>query len=248
MQNRSWHRSPHHRQPNRSEDLETRRRRALRRRQRSRLLGPGPSRFWSEGLSVGTEGVRRPEPGSEGTQARDAGAAWRGLGRAGEKEGGRSHRPHQAGRGPPSPAARAGADRGRPGGALHGGPRLGELQRPHRGHIPGVARQPYPPGAGNDAGCCGRTFGGVGAALRASPYAPGGEPGSHGAFQDVLARRGLGSGPGGEQSLPLRGQVQGRKARAVPDPGGIPAGGTGNCACWRRRESFRPVQSPRCVY
>ena len=36
-----------------------------------------------------------------------------------------------------------------------------------------------------------------------------------------------GLAPGGEQPLPLRGQVQGRKARAVPDPGGVPAGGKG---------------------
>ena len=186
----------------------------------------------------GPESLRRPEPGPGRAEARHPGPAWRYLGRTGARQGGWRHRPHQAGRGSGPPAASARAHRGRSGGALHGGACGGELQCAHRRDLPGIARQPYPAGIGRAGDRGGRAGTCRGAALRASRYAPRGEPGADGSHQDVLPGRGVGPGPGGHQPLPLRGQVQGASARAVPDAGRVPAAGPGDGRGARERRDL----------
>ena len=79
-----------------------------------------------------------------------------------------------------SPTASARAHCGRSGGALHGGACGGELQCAHRRDLPGIARQPYPAGIGRAGDRSGRAGACRGTALRASRYAPRGEPGAHG--------------------------------------------------------------------
>ena len=142
------------------------------------------------------------------------------------------------------PVSRARDHLGRSGGALHARACSRQLQCAYRGDLSGVARQPYPAGAGNAGSRRGRAGTDRGAALRASQHASGGEPGADDPLQDVCPGRGLGPGCGGRQPLPTCGQVQAAQARAVPDGRGVPPAWAGSWPRWRPRAGCRRLQSP----
>ena len=211
----------------RAHTLQTNRRRAGRRSKGCRLLGPRTSRLRGQGLSDRAQDLCRPEPRAGRIEAHYPRPAWRAHHRAGAQTGGCRHRPHQKGREPSGGTAGARVHRGRSGTALPGDACGGELQRAHCGYLPRVAPQPHPAGTRRNAGRIGWPAGGSGAALRAPRHPPRCEPGTHGAVQDVLVGRRLGAGAGWRQPLPLRAQVQGRHARAVPHAGRVSAAGPG---------------------
>ena len=196
-------------------------------KQRTPSSGIANSRLRGPRLSVRAQDLCRAEPRPGRIEAHYPRPAWRAHRRAGAQTGGCRHRPHQEGREPGGGTAGARVHRGRSGTALPGDACGGELQRAHCGDLPRIARQPHPAGTGSDADHFGWPAGGGGAALRASRHPPRGQPGAHGAVQDVLVGRGLGAGSGWRQPLPFRAQVQGRHARAVPHTGRVPAVGPG---------------------
>ncbi len=211
----------------RADHLEAIRRRAFRRGQGDGLLGPGAPGLRREGLPLGLQDIRGPEPGAERHQTPVIGPPRGDHRRAGTQACRRRRRPHQAGRGPRGEAARARAHRRRPGRALHGGPCRGALQRAHPGDLRGLAEEPHPARVRRDGGGLRRPGGGCSVSLPPAGDAPCREPGADGSLQDVLAGGGLGNGAGKWQPVPVRIALQGGPSRALSERGGVPAGWPG---------------------
>ena len=153
--------------------------------------------------------------GPKGPKRVTAGPAWRGPGRAGEKEGGArsstaSSRERTPFPPPPEPELTMAGLAGR-----YMEAHVSANCNAHtRGHLPGVARQPHPPGAGSDAGQLSRTFGGVGAALRGSRHTPRAANRALMVLSKMFSlAEAWGLAPAGSNPCRSVGQVQGRKAR-----------------------------------